>query len=1220
MRQKSVIVFFLLFCSFLTVEVRGQELPLQTQVIPPSPEAAALGKYGNHPISYFTGNPSISIPIYEIKGKEISLPISLSYHASGIKVEEVASWVGLGWTLNAGGVITRTVINLPDDGAYDWSGDGEPTCISSTADGEYKNYFKAYSDIKKFHKGSPESGGVVVGGFESYQAYLNFQEQIMDRNVEAQPDLYFYNFNGKSGKLIMDGHGTVKSQPYRPFKIRPGIGPSKDCNGWTITTEDGTVYEFKEKELMRVEADDYSSGNNPNTRYYSAWYLTKIISPSSADVIEFKYKSTELIEDIPTHQYQETFKDHINTPNAGIENYNSTCINPPRQLRSYNTTQTFTKYKFLSEITTNRGIKIIFDSTKDRKDNPGTFKLDEIRIYQTINASETLVKRAVLNTSYFGNTSTRLAKYESRLRLDGVDIYGSGNSKQPYGFTYKTTSIPSRQSLSQDYFGYYNGESNNTLVPAMKIGDKSLSGANRRIDQSNSQVGMLTTVTYPTGGYTQYEYESNKNQVVTGFQERLTGSEDITVCGEEVSPRSDVLPNLIGDTGYDRTKYKVFRFSVIGNESKIELDFKRSACTSPPINGGGYDFIGIYKINDKPTFSQTSAITAKQGDLVYSKRYEGPNNFDEIIIDPSFIDEGTYELVVANSLDDIALTVEVRTYHHLPITDEGEITGGLRVASITDHPVEGAPVKRVFSYTRLVTISVPKLYEGGDIREFWAKPLYIDQTIQVSSAVKYGVDVFYEISKYYQDACMIAPNGGPNGFDRLEEFGCSFAHRYASSRYPLSPVNGSPVGYGQVSESLVDSEGNSLGKTEYYFETSGGGSSNPYNVKGSSDKRGRVIWTKVYDAQGNLKKATHIEYGSSQRVIEAKGIHVKPTMNSYHTSMAHMLVPEGTGETLKWQCIGEDGTITSYRDLHANEYFNDALWMNYQVKTTTYDYLERSQEPVTTIEEMHHDNAAHGFPTRIFRIGSDGKKTLTVTRYTTDLTVNSPSFIDRLATKNMLSIPIDQRQYIENDDKTAYKLLGGSIQEYSNINKLNQVYRLESSSTTEVAPAEVLLNEYNVPSNFKPQIEKIVYDRHNIIEFQDRTTPRVAYVWGYGSTYPVAKVVLGKWVDKTDTFIIITNAIKNAIESYQFSNSDSKADIDSDLAFLKTQLQSYINSADYMVTLYTYKPLVGMTSQTDQNGITTYYHYDEFGRLEYVEDHEGNILQSNEYHYSTDGQ
>ena len=52
-----------------------------------------------------------------------------------------------------------------------------------------------------------------------------------------------------------------------------------------------------------------------------------------------------------------------------------------------------------------------------------------------------------------------------------------------------------------------------------------------------------------------------------------------------------------------------------------------------------------------------------------------------------------------------------------------------------------------------------------------------------------------------------------------------------------------------------------------------------------------------------------------------------------------------------------------------------------------------------------------------------------------------------------------------------------------------------------------------------------------------------------------------------------------------------------------------------MVTTYTYDPLVGVTSITDPRGNTIYYEYDEFNRLQFIKDKDGNIVSENQYHY-----
>jgi hypothetical protein len=101
-----------LLCNNLEIYSQGQAV---RNVIAPSPNATSLGRYGDIPVNLYAGQEQITIPLYTVADNNINLPIFLSYHGGGIKVEEVESWVGLGWALNAGGVITRTVRGLPDE-------------------------------------------------------------------------------------------------------------------------------------------------------------------------------------------------------------------------------------------------------------------------------------------------------------------------------------------------------------------------------------------------------------------------------------------------------------------------------------------------------------------------------------------------------------------------------------------------------------------------------------------------------------------------------------------------------------------------------------------------------------------------------------------------------------------------------------------------------------------------------------------------------------------------------------------------------------------------------------------------------------------------------------------------------------------------------------------------------------------------------------------------
>src|SRR5260221_12048544 len=114
--NKILLIIALVSLTFFTKNSFGQaatvELP---KILPPSPDASALGKFGDIPVGYETGIANISIPLYEIKSPRLSVPISLSYHSGGFRVEEIASSTGLGFSLLAGGSISRTVKSAPDN-------------------------------------------------------------------------------------------------------------------------------------------------------------------------------------------------------------------------------------------------------------------------------------------------------------------------------------------------------------------------------------------------------------------------------------------------------------------------------------------------------------------------------------------------------------------------------------------------------------------------------------------------------------------------------------------------------------------------------------------------------------------------------------------------------------------------------------------------------------------------------------------------------------------------------------------------------------------------------------------------------------------------------------------------------------------------------------------------------------------------------------------------
>lgn len=104
-----------LFLGIFPLAIKAQNGTVsKPNFYPSSPDAAALIKSIDVPVSKTTGVPNISVPIYEIALSDISIPISIDYNSSGIRIDEISGTVGLGWSLNAGGMISSTVSGTSD--------------------------------------------------------------------------------------------------------------------------------------------------------------------------------------------------------------------------------------------------------------------------------------------------------------------------------------------------------------------------------------------------------------------------------------------------------------------------------------------------------------------------------------------------------------------------------------------------------------------------------------------------------------------------------------------------------------------------------------------------------------------------------------------------------------------------------------------------------------------------------------------------------------------------------------------------------------------------------------------------------------------------------------------------------------------------------------------------------------------------------------------------
>jgi hypothetical protein len=105
--QKPIAAFLLLLMGAQTL-LPATALALTSG--PSQPEASSFKQAGvSDMVDPFTGNLSYNLPLLDVDG----YPLNLNYGA-GAGMDDEASWVGLGWSLNVG-AITRQLRGIPDD-------------------------------------------------------------------------------------------------------------------------------------------------------------------------------------------------------------------------------------------------------------------------------------------------------------------------------------------------------------------------------------------------------------------------------------------------------------------------------------------------------------------------------------------------------------------------------------------------------------------------------------------------------------------------------------------------------------------------------------------------------------------------------------------------------------------------------------------------------------------------------------------------------------------------------------------------------------------------------------------------------------------------------------------------------------------------------------------------------------------------------------------------
>jgi hypothetical protein len=1120
------------------LQSKAQNLDQLKQVLPPSPNASNLSKYVDWPVSLYTGLPEINIPLTEVHGNRVSIPIALNYHASGIKVNEIASWVGLGFSLDAGGVITRTVNGLPDD------------------NGGYLMLRKSYSNPGDLTSATVQYPILTDSLYWYKSAY---------GRADSEPDYYTFNALGKSYSFFFSGDGSIITQPQSNVKITYNdVSIGQELTQWKIVFEDGTQLFFGGSEAFneRITNSMYGDPENGAASVISGWYLNKVIS-STNEVFLFTYKQEQIEHSVSLSQTR----------------YKPTQSSFPIMNGSNNINKPLVTSKILKKI--EGEVDSVVFVTSLRQDLQNGNKLDEIKCYSKVSGA--LVRRfqfsynysTATNSTTFDNTNT---SYNYRLKLAQLkEVSNSASGSRVWKFEYNSNSLPSRASYAQDHWGYYNGAvSNNTLLPLDPYFDPIIDGyANRDADSTAVKAEMLTKITYPTGGYSAFDYQSNQYNVL---QDNYR----------------DTLVTVVGSNTYTFTtnKTQVVDLWIAGAFQNYQ-EFQGGLASLDIYNSSNVN-VGYVKIT-RANLSGGSA-----------------NVSNKVALTP-----GTYTVKISavDASIVVALSGTIHCSKFVGNFISPKLVGGLRIKRIDDYDYSQTLVRRrSFSYAQPFEI-----HKIGNT-DYSSITTVRDYTCDLDN---YGIT--YNTYTYYT--------------------------RYSNIKFPCGSIRGGAIGYGKVT---TYEQTGANGKIVSYFTNDVDlhipeSTVLPYpNVTDRPWRRGLMYKQEFYSSAGELlKKQTH-----KYSFVNSK------TITSFKSALKYIF----TGPCLTFSFLSQI-MVRSYFYINSEQVHEDLM------SEVTYNkHPDNSIDSFSIVKNFFYDTPNGFVATRIETLDSKGKLSRisqrTPLEKSTILSVSSLSpsasaAIDSLIRRNRVEEILQVEEQLD-----------GIVKKRTTTN-----YKRWPNST--IAPFEVVYQMGNNSPDTLIRFNK--YDgKGNLLEQQKVKDIKHNYLYDYNNAYPIVEVInadssniaytsfeangLGNWtVNSTSrdfvnaytgsksllltTGITISKSSLNAGVTYRVAfwaknGANIQVNGASATAIISRKGWTYFEKkisgitsvslsgsgnidevrlcpVDAQMTTYTYAPLVGITSTTDNSGYSTFYSYDDMQRLVTVKDDDGRVVKTFTYNYKS---
>lgn len=1143
------------------------------QVIPPSSEAAALGKYGEVPVSYYTGLVNNTIPLYTVQNRDLSLPISLSYHHSGIRVAEDASWVGLGWSLNGGGVITRSVRGFDD--FHEPCGYAFHIVPQNLPDDFFQTVNYNNPNFKTFFEYDAQCTTTGMG--------------------DNEPDIFYYNVGGKSGKFILEalerssfpvggikGIALDKSDvKITVFKVSSGV------YRWELILEDGTVYEFTEQEKtatlfssatnnsspqnLNVSTLNLTYNSNRDIRQITAWYLTKIKSAQSDAELTLEYYTDK--------KYVSTSRLNAREYRVEKENDVSGCSNSLEDTTPNNIAYSvnISKNIYLKKIHFENGyVEFVTEQREDIQpfipssglpfcnfagfeiveNNPSFSSLPQgypqrlasINIYQSDN---TLYKKWAFNYGYYNSSylsagqsfNEQLDKYDNvRLRLEKLQETDKNGATLPahtfdyYGDTYDTNGLliaptfPKKTTWSQDYFGYYNGATTNDnssnlhIIPDLDapkmlaqpvtksftvIGVQHITGINREVDESSVKLGALRKVTNPLKGSTEFLYESN--YVLGRDSDFETESYSVSATS---NPSSDTKSFFLSNTNDSFFETKLQATCQAFNTGSSSTPCNSSSYyTTADLNSTAFSLV-----NQSNPNSPVVNITYQQ--LLSSRSCTVSNSLETCTynyLSQSVIVPGNYTLTVNAKY--YKLIGSTKIFKFRPNDIKTTKVGGLRIAKMIDKDNLGNSYEKTFDYT------LSNGFTSG---------------VQTTRLKKYSYGFLEKLN------VLIAAGQVSNSSC---ESGRWVVILKSQNIYPIgNSASGSSVGYSRVTvKQRHASSGTTIGKSVYQyinFEDSS------YPTDFFAD-----VPAIAYLGNGMLQKEEH--YRENGNLLKEVFYNPVKGKSSFYKGLSYKAgqIPSGGS--------GEYHITKQYYKIPSEH------WYNASTKTLSYSLTDPSKY-TESYQATEYAHATYNQPTRMIETVFNASANTSIAEgytkfYETRLQYPynySDGVSNAMVQKNMVAIPIEKK-----------------------INLVNY----QSGS-------QVIKHLYTEKKDFG--LVGATYLPTAVHTTYQNGSPRTQFTMAYQSNGNLST---------------LTDRSGQQTQASYFGSGDIG----------KNNLVKEVSQGVFPQTLvskYDYRPLVGVSKITQPNDLQQFNEFDDFGRLILRKDHQSAITERLSYHYpSTSG-